>query len=85
MKKYVTADKQCAHLPEFLDIMLFYFPFIADDPIAIRDLTLHFVKQQATNKIYYTEARFEPHEMSGELLSPEDVLRIHIAALTEGV
>ena len=80
---YVTCTHKHKSLVDVLHKFSFYTPIIRDDAIAIKQLCQEFAKQQYKNRIYYTEVRYCPHLLSGDKLTPEQVLIIILDTLSE--
>eukprot|EP01084_Bolivina_argentea_P187940 323633_1 len=62
----VTAPAQCEDLLGFVAIFWYYLPIISGDKIALKELAIDFCRQQYENKIFYTEARYNPIEVLGK-------------------
>ncbi|CAF3575613.1 unnamed protein product [Rotaria sp. Silwood2] len=68
---YVCVQSTCQSLAEFLDKFPFFLAIVAGDADALERVAYEFVEDQAIQGVLYTEARYSPHVLTGDTLSPE--------------
>lgn len=80
---YVSCIQKEKSLHDLLQKFGFFLPIIAGDKQAIIDICISYCKQQLLNRIYYSEVRYSPHLLSGNNLSPQQVLIIILNTLKQ--
>jgi len=63
----ITVPGRAQSLTEVLDPFFFFTPIIAGHAAVLEDLAYHFVKRQYDNGVLYTEVRYSPHILAGNL------------------
>lgn len=78
--RYICIQSTCKSLAEFLEKFPFFTPIVAGDVEALERVAFEFVEDQAIQGVLYTEARYNPHYLTGDKLTPAQV----IEAITGG-
>ena len=70
---------------EFLEKFPFFTPIVAGDIDALERVAYEFVEDQARQGVLYTETRYNPHLLTGNTITPEQVIEAINRGLARGI
>ncbi|UJR25413.1 hypothetical protein I4U23_006760 [Adineta vaga] len=82
---YICIQSACKSLAEFLEKFPFFTPIVAGDVEALERVAYEFVEDQAIQGVLYTETRYSPHYLTGDKLTPEQVIEAINKGLRRGM
>ncbi|CAF0836941.1 unnamed protein product [Adineta steineri] len=74
LNSYVCVQSDCKSLADFLGKFPFFISIVAGDVDALERVAYEFVEDQAIQGVLYTEARYSPHFLTADILTPEQVI-----------